>query len=232
MVRWRPYSAIPSRFSNVYMQRSRQPNGGRRTAEATMDKVSIGDDVLENVLNFEYLGSRLQCDGDDQGDVRHRMDIAQTAFGSLSHIIMDWAPSLSGDETAAVQTPRVLVPDPLYIATLLRRYCEGRHLLSRGHTMQWLSIEVDYLHELIDSDEPIRLTRQTDVAGWRDNNSGWSVGLQHFICVVSWDPLGLIWIHIFLYFLLWAECSKLTSTSEINNNYYSNSSTLMWYCVG
>ena len=54
-----------------------------------MDKVSIGDDVLENVLNFEYLGSRLQCDGDDQGDVRHRMDIAQAAFGSLSHIIMD-----------------------------------------------------------------------------------------------------------------------------------------------
>ena len=44
----------------------------RRAAEATLDNVSIGNDVLENVLTFEYLGSRLQCDGDDQVDVRHR----------------------------------------------------------------------------------------------------------------------------------------------------------------
>ena len=61
----------------------------RRAAEATLDKVNIGDDVLDNVLTFEYLGSRLQCDGDDQVDVRHRMDIAQTAFGSLSHLWND-----------------------------------------------------------------------------------------------------------------------------------------------
>ena len=61
----------------------------RRAAEATLDKVNIGDDVLDNVLTFEYLGSRLQCDGDDQVDVRHRMDIAQTAFGSLSHLWTD-----------------------------------------------------------------------------------------------------------------------------------------------
>ena len=61
----------------------------RRAAEATLDKVNIGDDVLDNVLTFEYLGSRLQCDGDDQVDVRHRMGIAQTAFGSLSHLWND-----------------------------------------------------------------------------------------------------------------------------------------------
>ncbi len=61
----------------------------RGAAETTLDNVSIGDDVLENVLNFEYLGSRLQCDGDDQVDVRHRMDIAQAAFGSLSHLCAD-----------------------------------------------------------------------------------------------------------------------------------------------
>ena len=61
----------------------------RRAAEATLDKVNIGDDVLDNVLTFQYLGSRLQCDGDDQVDVRHRMDIAQTAFGSLSHLWND-----------------------------------------------------------------------------------------------------------------------------------------------
>ena len=61
----------------------------RRAAEATLAKVSIGDDILENVLPFEYLGSRLQCDGDDLVDVRHRVDIAQAAFGSLSHIWTD-----------------------------------------------------------------------------------------------------------------------------------------------
>ena len=51
--------------------------------------MSIGNDVLENVLNFEYIGSRLQCDGDDQVDVRHRMDIAQAVFGSLIHLWTD-----------------------------------------------------------------------------------------------------------------------------------------------
>ena len=61
----------------------------RRAVEATLDKVSIDDDVLENMLNFEYLGSRLQCDGDDQVDVRHRMEIAQAAFGSFSHLWTD-----------------------------------------------------------------------------------------------------------------------------------------------
>ena len=61
----------------------------RRAAEATLDKVSIGDDVLENVLNFEYLGSRLQCDGDDQVDVHHCMDIAQAVFCSLSRLWTD-----------------------------------------------------------------------------------------------------------------------------------------------
>ena len=61
----------------------------RRAAEATLDNVSLGDDVLENVLSFEYLGSRRQCDGDDRVDVRHRMNIAQAAFGSLSHLWTD-----------------------------------------------------------------------------------------------------------------------------------------------
>ena len=61
----------------------------RLATEATLDKVNIGDNVLENVLNFDYLGSRLQCDGDDQVDVRHRMDIAQAVFGSLSRLWTD-----------------------------------------------------------------------------------------------------------------------------------------------
>ena len=35
------------------------------------------------------LGSRLQGDGDDEADVRYRMDIAQAAFASLSHLWTD-----------------------------------------------------------------------------------------------------------------------------------------------
>ena len=62
----------------------------RRAAEASFDKVVIGSDPpLENVPNFEYLGSRLQGDGSDEADVRHRLDIAQSAFSSLSHLWAD-----------------------------------------------------------------------------------------------------------------------------------------------
>ena len=43
----------------------------RRAAEATLGKVQIENNVLDNVYSFEYLGSRLQCDGDDEADVRH-----------------------------------------------------------------------------------------------------------------------------------------------------------------
>ena len=41
------------------------------------------------MLHFEYLGSQLQGDGADKADVRHRMDVAQAAFGSLSHLWSD-----------------------------------------------------------------------------------------------------------------------------------------------
>ena len=58
----------------------------RRAAEATLGRVNIGNDALENVLHFEYLGSRLH---DDEADVHHCMDIAQSAFGSLSHLWTD-----------------------------------------------------------------------------------------------------------------------------------------------
>ena len=53
----------------------------RRVAESALDKVYVGNEALDNVLHFEYLGSQLQGDGDDAADVRHRMDIAQAAFG-------------------------------------------------------------------------------------------------------------------------------------------------------
>ena len=55
----------------------------RRTAETTLGKVQIEKKVLENVYLFEYLGSRLQCDGDDETDELYRTDIAQAGFASL-----------------------------------------------------------------------------------------------------------------------------------------------------
>ena len=62
----------------------------RRAAEASLDKVIIGSDPpLENVPHFKYLGSRLQCDGSDEADVRHRLEIAQSAFSSLNHLWAD-----------------------------------------------------------------------------------------------------------------------------------------------
>ena len=45
--------------------------------------------MLDNVYSFEYLGSRLQGDGDDEADVRYRINIAQAAFASLSHLWTD-----------------------------------------------------------------------------------------------------------------------------------------------
>ena len=62
----------------------------RRAAEASLDKVVIGSDPpLENVPNFDYLGSRLQGDGSDDADVRHRLEIAQSAFSSLRRLWAD-----------------------------------------------------------------------------------------------------------------------------------------------
>ncbi len=53
-----------------------------------MGQMYVGNIPLENVYSFEYLGARMQCDGADT-DVRHRMAIAQTTFGSLSSIWTD-----------------------------------------------------------------------------------------------------------------------------------------------
>ena len=62
----------------------------RRAAEASLDKVVIGSDPpLENVSHFQYLGSRLQGDGSDEADVGHRLEIAQSAFSTLSHLWAD-----------------------------------------------------------------------------------------------------------------------------------------------
>ena len=61
----------------------------RKAKEAELDKVEIEGQPIENVYSFEYLGSRLQCDGDDKADVLYRMSIAQAVFSSYSHIWKD-----------------------------------------------------------------------------------------------------------------------------------------------
>ena len=61
----------------------------RSAAEALLSQVYVSNTPLENVYSFEYLGARMQCDGADDADVRHRMAIAQTTFGSLSSIWTD-----------------------------------------------------------------------------------------------------------------------------------------------
>ena len=57
--------------------------------ESKLEHVVIEGQQLENVYSFEYLGSRMQCDGDDRADVKYRMDIAQARFSSLHHIWKD-----------------------------------------------------------------------------------------------------------------------------------------------
>ena len=61
----------------------------RKEKENERDHVWLDGNEIDNVYNFEYLGSRVQSDGDDEADIRHRMAIAQSVFGSLSHMWLD-----------------------------------------------------------------------------------------------------------------------------------------------
>ena len=61
----------------------------RRELENKRGHVSIEGKQLCNVYSFEYLGSRIQCDGDERADVEYRLAIAQTTFSSLSHMWSD-----------------------------------------------------------------------------------------------------------------------------------------------
>ena len=51
--------------------------------------MKIEENSIENVYNFQYLGSQFQSDGDDTADVKYRMNIAQSVFSSLHHIWND-----------------------------------------------------------------------------------------------------------------------------------------------
>ena len=61
----------------------------RKAAENEREHVYIEGDEIENVHSFVYLGSKLQCDGEDLADVKHRMGIAQAEFSALSRFWQD-----------------------------------------------------------------------------------------------------------------------------------------------
>ena len=56
----------------------------RKDKESELPHMNIEGEQLDNVYSFEYLSSRIQCDGDERADVEYRMTIAQTTFNSLS----------------------------------------------------------------------------------------------------------------------------------------------------
>ena len=61
----------------------------RKKKELELPNVTIEGTPIDNVYSFDYLGSRMQCDGDERADVQHRMDIAQSVFSSYSHLWAD-----------------------------------------------------------------------------------------------------------------------------------------------
>ena len=58
----------------------------RKKFEDSLGHVYLEGEQLENVYTFEYLGCRIQSDGDETADINYRMAIAQTVFNSLSHL--------------------------------------------------------------------------------------------------------------------------------------------------
>ena len=49
----------------------------RKALEAERSHVTVNGTELENVHSFVYLGAKQQGDGDEEADVKHRMEIAQ-----------------------------------------------------------------------------------------------------------------------------------------------------------
>ena len=61
----------------------------RKEAEQKKPHVMIEGEQIENVYFFEYLGCKFTADGDSMADIKHRLDIAQAAFGSLNKLWSD-----------------------------------------------------------------------------------------------------------------------------------------------
>jgi len=58
----------------------------RKKYEDSLGHVVLEGEQLNNVYTFDYLGCRIQSDGDEKADINHCMSIAQTIFKSLSHL--------------------------------------------------------------------------------------------------------------------------------------------------
>ena len=61
----------------------------RKVNEESRQQVVINGEPIDNVYSFVYLGNHVQCDGEDEADVKHRMSIAQATFSKLWHIWTD-----------------------------------------------------------------------------------------------------------------------------------------------
>ena len=57
-----------------------------KQAQTQKAKVSCGDQVLDNVFNFNYLGSLFAADADQSRDVKKRIALARQRFGKLRHV--------------------------------------------------------------------------------------------------------------------------------------------------
>ena len=51
-------------------------------------KVKIGNEEIENVLEFEYLGANVPNDGDPEAPITHRCNIAWGHFGKYTKTLM------------------------------------------------------------------------------------------------------------------------------------------------
>ena len=61
----------------------------RKTSTALLLPVILEGEPLEAVYQFDYLGCRFTCDGDDAADMRHRMAIAGERSRSVDYLWHD-----------------------------------------------------------------------------------------------------------------------------------------------
>ena len=57
-----------------------------KQAQAHKASVYCGEQELENVFSFAYLGSKFSADADQMRDVKQRIAMARQRFGKLRHI--------------------------------------------------------------------------------------------------------------------------------------------------
>ena len=54
---------------------------GSKLSQENYERIKIGEEELENVFTFVYLGAEVPADGDPLISVKHRCDIAWGRFG-------------------------------------------------------------------------------------------------------------------------------------------------------